>query len=96
MWLCTFHLAIAFLLAATAIFVRTLYLPSGNRLWMLGCIAIFLGVLSSWEAALAPIGLIAASWMFSDCRGVKRGLAYFIAGAITACGILSWYFWQCP
>jgi hypothetical protein len=63
---------------------------------MLGCVAICLGVLSSWEAALAPIGLIAACWMLSDRRGVKRGFAYLMTGTVTACTIFSWYFWQCP
>jgi len=81
------YAAVTLLVAAVYFFIR--------RSLIFAAIAISLAVLMSWEAALAPVGLILAAWIV-DRTQLRAAFLLFAVAILTALAVLALYLTQYP
>lgn len=86
------NLAILFMMLSVLFFRFSAEQPDRRRLWFAAAAAaVFIGVLSSWEAVLAPAGLLVGSLWIKD--RVQRRIAFTMlgSGTLAAISVLGWY-----
>ena len=91
------NLAILFVVLAVLAFKTATGAARHRSLWVAaGAAAVFCGVLTSWEAVLATLGLLAGSLRIRDRVQRRIALILLFAGVTAAVSVLSWYAFMYP
>jgi 4-amino-4-deoxy-L-arabinose transferase-like glycosyltransferase len=87
------NLAILFVVLSVLVFEIAARAVSGRRsLWTTaGAVTVFCGVISSWEAAFVPVGLLAGSLWVRDRVQRRIALIWLASGVVAAAAVLGWY-----
>ncbi len=89
-------LAILFEVLALLCFIKRTGEAAQKHYGIIGAVALFLGVFSSWEPLLLPPTLLGISWFQRDQRRLRLAIVYLAVGVIAFAAVMSLYLPAAP